>query len=137
MDPQSNKEQIEYWREQNILCPVEVSAGEKVAQGQAAVQIWSSRQRTARAIRTFALGLVISAISLLIPFLHFVLPPIFLLITLIASRSVYLQQKQILGGYATCPACQKEFSIISGYSEWPLIANCSNCNRPLRIEPKA
>ena len=121
------------WREQGIVVAVVTHALDRTSGGEAAERIWSARERAIRSIKTFMVWFTLAAVSIFIPVLHLFLAPILFVICILATSSVYRQKKQIFGGIATCPICNNEFSIISGYSDWPISSNCESCNRAITI----
>ena len=133
MELQQAKLDLENWRSQGIVIPVVTKALDQSAAGEAAERVWSRRERYFRSLTWFIFLFILTAACVLIPIVHFILAPLMLLICVVVTFVTYRQRKQILGGIAVCPVCRGEFAIISGYSEWPIVSNCVQCNRAVEI----
>ena len=133
MEIQEARLKLQDWHDQGIIVDVIATALGQGAAGEAGERHWSESERVGRALKIFSVLFLVAAASLAIPIVHFVLAPLLFLICIVATIKIYRQRMQILGGIALCPVCKHEFVIISGYSQWPIYSNCTNCNRTLTI----
>jgi hypothetical protein len=98
------------------------------------VTCWSKQQRRWRALRVLIFSWLAAAVSVLIPFLHFILVPLFILSGILLPYLVYQKQSSIVGGQTQCPHCDKALLILRSADSWPLQQVCPACNGHVRIE---
>lgn len=89
--------------------------------------------RLIRAFKALALFWAIAIFCILIPMLHFVLVPAFLLVGIF----MFFQQMGIhyylIGGQIRCPSCEKEFDLKPVAFDWPKRDICPYCRADLTI----
>jgi hypothetical protein len=90
-------------------------------------------ERLWRAARTLAIFWTLAIFSILIPLLHFVLVPGFLLLGAFMFFGIYSEHISNLGGKGICPECKKEFDIVGGKS-LPYDDICNLCRAHFKIE---
>lgn len=73
----------------------------------------------------------LAMVSILIPILHFVLVPAFLIIGVYAFLSQYKNTHSLHEGSSTCPACQGRFPIKNIYIYDSKKINCELCMEQL------
>jgi len=108
--------------------------GQKNSSGEVRIFHWSSRERWIRGGKMLAICWGLAVFSVLIPVLHFVLVPAFLLIGPFLFYINYKQESGVLGGEATCPVCNHKVKISSGPVRWPIFDICEQCKSNVRLE---
>lgn len=96
---------------------------------------WGKRDRLKRALKALALCWGAAVGSVLIPLVHFILPPLLLIAGPIVAYVIYHRERIIDGGKGTCPNCSEPFSIVKGAVKWPLKDLCPACQTPVQVEP--
>jgi hypothetical protein len=112
-----------------------VSSNEKQGVGKVEVLFWAPPERTRRALKTLGIFWGAAIISVILPLVHFVLVPGFLLGGPIAAFFAWAQQAKILSSSCVCPSCSTSFQI-KGAPNWPMSQVCSNCHEGVRITPR-
>ncbi len=106
---------------------------EHSSSGTVELKIWDKKERTKRALKALGFTLGLAVVSVLIPILHFILVPTFILASPIVFFWIAGQEQVILGGKGTCPNCHKEFEIARSPVTWPLSDLCDHCKAELKI----
>lgn len=107
---------------------------DKVSKGEAVVRQWTPKERMMRSLKAFAIWFAIAALSIAIPILHFILVPLFLIVSFVMAAVVYAHASMVLGGAGTCPYCGAELEIVKKPDSWPLDDVCAKCSRHVAIE---
>jgi hypothetical protein len=107
----------------------------KVTTGNVEHRIWEKKERTLRGIKALGISWGLCLVSVLIPLLHFILVPLFLLAGPFAFFWVTAQEQIILGGKGECPECLLTFDIARSAAKWPISDVCNHCHAPIEIEP--
>jgi hypothetical protein len=94
-------------------------------------------ERFARAGRIFAVFFGIALLTVFVPVLHFILPPLLLLTGSVLAAGEYSGKGEVLGGEITCPNCGKKMTLPRETEEWPRTRRCDGCSFTLKIEPGA
>lgn len=120
--------------------PIETSqnvtawSGSKSTPGEVRIIEWNSRERLIRAAKVLALCWGIALITIPIPMVHFVVPPIMLLVGPFLFYVNYKQENGVAGGQGTCPSCSQKFDVVSGKLRWPIFEICNHCKSHVRLE---
>jgi hypothetical protein len=118
-------------------CEVAIQSGGqstgKTEKGTARIRELSAPERSRRAVKVWAISWGIAVFCVLLPLVHFVLVPGFLLGGPIVAYFLYHQEKLMLGGRGICPACGKEFSFEPGKLKWPYDDICGNCRTQVKL----
>jgi hypothetical protein len=131
---EQTEEVMTEWRKGNgLILPVRVLVTNKQASGEVMVERWTGAQRLWRTAKVLLSMTVVTVASAFVPILHFVLVPLFLVITLVSTSVTYAKRKRIRGGIATCPLCGKRFTLMFGAARLPFQDHCTECNRTVTI----
>ena len=119
--------------------PVILKADTKCARGEVFLQTWDAPSRTRRALKWLAMLWGFGAFCIIFPIIHFILPPLLLLLGPVVALQIFRQESAILGGVGSCPGCGERFEIVrSNYlkpkDEWPLTDSCAACRVEVTIE---
>lgn len=76
----------------------------------------------------------VGVLSVFVPILHFVLPPIFFLLGLTFGFLVWRTKSEILEGEISCPNCKKVMRLQRLDEDWPFEKRCEGCSFTLRIK---
>ena len=88
---------------------------------------WEEKDRIRRGMKWAAMFFGFACIAVLIPGLHFILVPSFLIASPIIGYKMYQQDHAILGGLANCPECQKEITLAASFHRLPVKDVCNHC----------
>jgi len=131
-----NKEMMQY----GISIPVIIrsassnSEDDKVTKGEARLQVWDKRERMTRALKHLGMCWAAAVVSVLVPLLHIVLVPSFLIAGPIIAWLTSGKESVILGGKGACPECGASFAIARSENNWPISDLCTQCYKPVTIE---
>lgn len=115
--------------------PLRVVTGQlSPAPGTAELTEWSRRRRIERALRYSGLLVLIALITLPIPGVHFIVPPICLLCIPAAFTAAMRANRTITGGDFTCPQCGERSDLFKTAANFPLRQNCTHRARALEIQ---
>jgi hypothetical protein len=103
------------------------------------IQFWNSRERIIRAFLYLISMWGTACLSIVIPVLHFILVPGFVLAGPIMAIIIAKQEKMVIGGEGPCPVCQNTLAVDRVAFHFPIIEVCSKCHTRLYLEetPKA
>ena len=102
--------------------------------GEIRVQDWNPRERAVRALKSGAACWMAALVSIIIPLLHFVLVPGFLIAGPILAYVVFGQEKVVLSGEGTCPKCREILPIARSAYRFPISDLCTRCQCSVKIE---
>jgi len=94
------------------------------------------RSRLGRIFRgglVFIAGLLVTALSALIPVIHFILVPLCLIVTLVATLFAGMNAKLIAGGQGTCPYCTAKVRIFQRRWTAAFIDRCEACSKQFEV----
>ena len=94
-------------------------------------------ERVSRAARIFGILFGVGLVSVLVPVLHLILPPLFLIAGMIFATTTYMETAEILSGEVTCPNCHRVMALRPEAEEWPKSLRCEGCSYTLTVEPAA
>ena len=103
--------------------------------GEIRIQHWNKRERMFRALKLGGACWGAALIAIIIPLLHFILVPGFLIAEPIVAFFIFGQESVILGGEGICPKCQAFVPIVRTSLRFPISELCSHCQCGLKIEP--
>jgi hypothetical protein len=112
---------------------VRISEGLNFKEGEIRVQSWDKSERVARAFKFGGMCWGAAIVCVLIPLLHFILVPGFLLAGPILAYFVLGQETVVLGGQGTCPHCQSFLPIARAAYQFPHSDLCTHCQHSLEI----
>ncbi len=104
-----------------------------VSHGQVYILEWNRSERLAIAVRTWVLFWLAAIGFIFIPFIHFFLVPLCLVLGPILSFHYYRRSEMCNGGTGACPQCHEEFKIEKGATKWPLSDICEKCHCGVKI----
>lgn len=101
--------------------------------GELEIVEFSSRQRFFRTFWRATIGLLISALLVLVPILHFILVPLGVLLTTLVALSSFRVSKEIAQGRGFCPYCHGPFNIFRRAYRLPFTDICEHCHRQVVV----
>ncbi len=93
----------------------------------------SPAQRFTKAAIVGTSMLIITGLSVLIPLLHFILPPIFLALGIWLTVRAARIKRMIGESEGVCPACQAKFRIFPRALALPFRDVCEGCRREVLV----
>src|SRR5690606_20106040 len=99
--------------------PLIISSRENQTQGQIEIITWTKSQRIRKGLKLLIILWAIALFTVLIPILHFVLVPLFLLLGPLGFYLGYSQTTSYENGKGECPACKQSFKIVAAKDTWP------------------
>lgn len=102
--------------------------------GELRIQEWNKRERVMRAMKFGGACWGFAIFSVILPLLHFVLVPGFLIAGPIIAFVVFGQEAVVLGGSGTCPHCKKTMKIVRNAPRFPLSDMCEHCQKSVEVE---
>lgn len=108
--------------------------GADPTQGTAHLHTLTDAERWKRAGKAAGLALGVAIATIPIPLVHFVVPPLALILAGVLLL-VRLQQREVLtGGGGPCPRCGAVAELEPGTPAWPVEMPCGKCGRRLVIQ---
>ena len=93
-------------------------------------------EKAKEVVKTVGLFLGLALVSILIPVFHFVLVPLFLILTVVFGFRARKKNERLLHETkVTCLACGSPIKLKPTTFEWPLTFRCSKCAEPHRLRP--
>lgn len=96
---------------------------------------FSVHERMLRSAKIFGILFFIGCGTIVVPVLHFILPPLFWLTASILGTTTWLETSEILSGEIACPNCKHVNSFLREAEEWPKVQRCGGCSFILSIKP--
>ena len=90
--------------------------------------------RYLRAGLVLLIGLILSALLIGIPIIHFFAVPIGIVLSLILAVGKFKAQHIVKSGTGTCPACGKQVRIFKRPFKLPFVENCEHCRKELKVQ---
>lgn len=94
----------------------------------------SKGERVQRALKIFGICFGVAFLTIFIPILHFILPPLFLILGGIFATTTFMETAMLGGGEVTCPNCKKVMTIRKEAEEWPKTLRCEGCSFTLTVK---
>lgn len=110
---------------------------DKQSDGLIVVKGFGKSARMWRAIKALLICWFIAAFCILVPILHFVLVPAFLLVGVFMFFHQMSVTTHLISGSVRCPSCQNEMSLKPMAFDWPKREICTNCRSDLTLEKKS
>ena len=85
-------------------------------------------ERIARAGKIFGVFFLTALLTVFIPILHFILPPLALIVGGVLATGEYMGTGDVLSGEIDCPNCKKKIEFARDTEEWPRIQRCPGCS---------
>ena len=85
-------------------------------------------ERIKKALKKFALFFVLALISVLIPVAHFVLVPVFLLLSVVMAWLEYRKRYHLVDEAVDCIHCNKSFAVDVACSDSSVRVYCTHCS---------
>lgn len=108
---------------------------DKTTQANVQIVTLTKGGRLIRGLKALGICWAIAIFCILIPILHFVLVPLFLLIGALMFMQQWGQQYYFVSGSILCPSCQTEIKPKAGAFDWPKREICHNCRADLSFSP--
>jgi hypothetical protein len=107
----------------------------QITEGFAIRRPFTTQERMMRAGKIFGILFVIGLGTIVVPILHFILPPLFLLAACIFGTTTWMEDAEVLSGEIACPNCKHVMVFPREAEEWPKIQRCGGCSYLLTIKP--
>lgn len=91
-------------------------------------------ERNNRLVKTTAIFVAVFVTFLFVPIIHFVVPPLILILGVIYFAKNLSSTKTKVFGTCACPECGNEILISEITSSFPVKTYCSHCRNQLYIE---
>jgi hypothetical protein len=91
-------------------------------------------ERLSRSGKIFGVCFLVACITVFVPILHFILPPLFLITGGVLAAGEYAGTGEVLAGEITCPNCKKVMNLPRETEEWPRRQRCTGCSFQLSVE---
>lgn len=95
----------------------------------------SKQERFSRAAKMFGIFFGVALLTVFVPVLHFVLPPLFLIVGMVFFWTTYLETGEVLEGEYTCPNCKHKMILPKEAEDWPKEQRCGGCSFMLKTRP--
>ncbi|MCB0363066.1 MAG: hypothetical protein KDD35_10105 [Bdellovibrionales bacterium] len=106
---------------------------EQTRSGFAIRRDFSNSERIWRALKVLAIGWGIGLFAVIIPMLHFILVPLFVLGGLILSVVTWFERGQVVKGEVSCPNCGSNVYLSLSSERWPRTYRCPSCYMSLSV----
>jgi hypothetical protein len=93
----------------------------------------SQSERFTRAGKVFGVVFAVACLTVFVPGLHFILPPLLLILASVLAFGEYSATGEILTGEITCPNCKKVMTLQREGEVWPRPQRCEGCSFSLMI----
>lgn len=103
------------------------------ASGTIETQLFTSTQRTKRALIRSGTALLITLVGAIVPVAHFVIVPVGLVATAIIFWKYSSTGELVTSGNIECPCCHKKISLYPRALNLPLKESCEHCLRQVLI----
>ena len=91
-------------------------------------------ERLKRAGKIMGVAFLVAFMTIFIPILHFILPPLSLIIGGVLAGGEYMGTGDVLSGEIECPNCKKKIEFARDTEDWPRIQRCPGCSFTLKFE---
>ena len=112
---------------------IQLESNGTTSEGKLTIIIPTRAQRIGKAMGLGFLMLLVTALSALIPMVHFIAVPMFLLITIGVVISCLRSSEIIEQGSGACPACKAPFRILKRRFRLPFSDVCEGCGRQVNV----
>jgi hypothetical protein len=101
--------------------------------GEVCIQTWTSAERWKRSLKASGLCFGFALISILIPGLHFILVPGFLIACPLVGFYMYQQEQMIISGQGPCPECGAVLMVAKRRPRFPIHDLCTSCQLEVKL----
>jgi hypothetical protein len=108
-------------------------AGTKSSMGFLEIQNFSPEERRKRAFKFGGRVFLIGVACIVLPLVHFVLPPLLFIISPFVARYYFRQERAILGGGGKCPNCGADFPVAKRPPKFPFDDVCTACRQAVVV----
>lgn len=106
----------------------------QTSEGFALRRNFTTEERVKRAAKALGILWLVAFLTVFIPVLHFILPPIFILLGITFGVITYLERGLVLSGEIPCPNCKKAIPFPEETESWPHAKRCPSCHCDLIID---
>lgn len=106
-------------------------------EGFARLHPFQHSERVSRAFKIASAFFGVGLLTVFIPILHFVLPPLFFLAGIAFAVATYHTKAEIISGEFTCPSCRALNQLTRQSESFPTSPRCSSCHLTLELDRKA
>lgn len=96
-----------------------------------------SAERTKRALKILGALWGSALLTIFIPIVHFIVPPLLILAGCFFSVTTFMEKSEIIQGEFTCPNCKKVNRLDQQSEEYPKTVRCEGCSFTLNLERHA
>jgi hypothetical protein len=112
---------------------LQVTVDDLMTSGWADRRDLSKEERLTRSLKIFGIFFGAAFLCLFVPILHFILPPLSLIVGTVLAINEYSGRGEVLRGEITCPNCKKLMELPTESEEWPLTRRCTGCSFNLTL----
>lgn len=109
---------------------------QRSSEGYILIRKFNPAQKVVAALKTLGLFWGAILLTLPIPIVHFILPPVLFFVGIFMSYRTYQSNGRVFGGETTCPHCQTVVTVGKAELHWPVTTVCQGCARTVNMEPK-
>lgn len=95
---------------------------------------FSPAERFQRATKIGGALWIVAFLTIFIPILHFILPPIFLILGLVFGFATWIDKAEIEKGEYTCAQCTQNVSLERESENFPRELRCPKCQMTILLE---
>lgn len=114
--------------------PLRVTVDDLTTEGWVIRRDLSQSERTSRAGKIFGIFFGVALLTVFVPILHLILPPLLLIIGGVLAVGEYSGKGEMLSGEIVCPNCKKVMTLPKETEEWPRTQRCTGCSFTLKID---
>ncbi len=92
-----------------------------------------ANERVARGAKVGGALWAVGFLTVFIPVLHFVLPPLFLILGLVFGWAAWHDRAEVLGGEFACPSCKTINRMAKQGESFPKSIRCEHCHLTLEL----
>lgn len=114
----------------SVVCKVD----ELSTTGWAERRDYTQSERMKRGLKMFGIFFGVACLTVFVPILHFILPPLLLITGSVLAFNEYKATGEMEGGEITCPNCKLQMKLPRDSEDWPRHQRCEGCSFGLTIE---
>lgn len=111
--------------------------GEQSKPGVYSRREFSTAERAQRAMKIGGLLWVVAFFTIFIPILHFILPPIFIVLGLVFGFATWIDKAEIESGQFTCAQCEQVVALERESENFPRELRCPKCQMTISLARKS
>ncbi len=109
---------------------------DRSSEGQVIRRDFSGSERILRALKVGGILFGAAVLTVFVPVLHFVLVPLFLILSLVFGITTWLAKGEVISGEVNCPSCGAKNVLRKAPESWPKQERCSGCSLLLQFDLK-